>query len=164
MSACTAQGDSGGPLVIKQGSQWIQAGIVSFGEKCAAPNFPGVYASVSQYKNWIDQVITTDQPGFIQFTSSGSNSDLQVTCNNLPPYTTPAPTTAARKLICIFSKLFLIKLPEAYRIMHCAKIDKLFFSFLFSCGVWKRQAQYSYRNRQLFGVSGYVAMDSQPAA
>ncbi|XP_053471939.1 polyserase-2 isoform X1 [Ictalurus furcatus] len=100
----SCQGDSGGPLVIKQGSQWIQAGIVSFGEKCAAPNFPGVYASVSQYKNWIDQVITTNQPGFIQFTSSGSNSDLQVTCNNLPPYTTPAPTTAA-PVVCGSAKL-----------------------------------------------------------
>ncbi|KAF4093039.1 hypothetical protein AMELA_G00027740 [Ameiurus melas] len=91
----SCQGDSGGPLVIKQGSQWIQAGIVSFGEQCALANFPGVYTSVSQYMNWIDQVITTNQPGFIQFTSSGNNGDLQVICNDLSTYTTPAPTTAA---------------------------------------------------------------------
>lgn len=104
MSTYTAQGDSGGPLVIKQGSQWIQAGIVSFGVECALPGFPGVYTRVSEYQSWINQIITTNQPGFIQYTSSGTNSDLQATCTGLPPVTTIAPTTTlARKLIYIFS-------------------------------------------------------------
>lgn len=100
MPACTTQGDSGGPLVVKQGSQWVQAGIVSFGKDCALANFPGVYARVSQYQDWINKVITTNQPGFLTFTSSGTNSDLQVSCPGLPPVTTAAPTSA-RMFICI---------------------------------------------------------------
>ncbi|GAA6066614.1 polyserase-2 isoform X1, partial [Tachysurus ichikawai] len=90
----SCQGDSGGPLVVKQGSQWVQAGIVSFGKDCALANFPGVYARVSQYQDWINKVITTNQPGFLTFTSSGTNSDLQVSCPGLPPVTTAAPTSA----------------------------------------------------------------------
>uniref|UniRef100_A0A3P9MKT6 Peptidase S1 domain-containing protein n=1 Tax=Oryzias latipes TaxID=8090 RepID=A0A3P9MKT6_ORYLA len=49
----SCQGDSGGPLVTKNGTAWIQAGVVSFGNKCALPNFPGVYARVSEYQTWI---------------------------------------------------------------------------------------------------------------
>ncbi|RVE70072.1 hypothetical protein OJAV_G00083720 [Oryzias javanicus] len=49
----SCQGDSGGPLVVKSNTTWIQAGVVSFGKDCALPNFPGVYARVSQYETWI---------------------------------------------------------------------------------------------------------------
>uniref|UniRef100_A0A3Q1J8V5 Peptidase S1 domain-containing protein n=1 Tax=Anabas testudineus TaxID=64144 RepID=A0A3Q1J8V5_ANATE len=72
----SCQGDSGGPMVSKQGSRWIQSGIVSFGEGCALPNFPGVYTRVSQYQSWINSTITSNQPGFITFTSTGNDSDL----------------------------------------------------------------------------------------
>ncbi|KAK1797993.1 hypothetical protein P4O66_000749 [Electrophorus voltai] len=88
-------GDSGGPLVIKQGSIWIQAGIVSFGKDqgCAQANDPGAFTRVSQYQNWINQVITSNQPGFVTYTSSGTNADLNVSCSNLPPATTVVTTT-----------------------------------------------------------------------
>ncbi|XP_041717096.1 serine protease 27-like [Coregonus clupeaformis] len=79
----SCQGDSGGPMVSKQGLVWIQSGVVSFGQGCAAANFPGVYTRVSQYQTWLNSQISTDQPGFVAFSSSGTDSDLNVTCNAL---------------------------------------------------------------------------------
>ncbi|XP_030649802.1 prostasin-like, partial [Chanos chanos] len=70
----SCQGDSGGPMVIKQGTQWIQAGVVSFGRGCAQAGFPGVYARVSEYQSWINSQITTDQPGFVTFTSTSAST------------------------------------------------------------------------------------------
>uniref|UniRef100_A0A668UWX4 Peptidase S1 domain-containing protein n=1 Tax=Oreochromis aureus TaxID=47969 RepID=A0A668UWX4_OREAU len=80
----SCQGDSGGPMVSKQNRRWVQAGIVSFGTGCARPNLPGVYTRVSQYQTWINSQISSNQPGFMTFTSTGTNSDFSVTCTGLP--------------------------------------------------------------------------------
>ncbi|KAJ7990031.1 hypothetical protein DPEC_G00310640 [Dallia pectoralis] len=76
----SCQGDSGGPMVNKLGTRWIQSGIVSFGKSCALANYPGVYTRVSQYQNWINSQITSDPPGYVTFSSSGTDSDISVTC------------------------------------------------------------------------------------
>jgi len=48
-------GDSGGPMVCQQGDKWFQYGVVSWGDGCAKPNYPGLYANVAHYLPWIKQ-------------------------------------------------------------------------------------------------------------
>lgn len=58
----TCQGDSGGPLMVPDGNGGLlHAGIVSFGQGCAWPHFPGVYARTATYADWIEAVIN-DEP------------------------------------------------------------------------------------------------------
>ncbi|GGR01168.1 serine protease [Streptomyces netropsis] len=46
----TCQGDSGGPMFRKDNAgAWIQVGIVSWGQGCARPGYPGVYSEVSTF-------------------------------------------------------------------------------------------------------------------
>ncbi|KAK7879231.1 hypothetical protein WMY93_033990, partial [Mugilogobius chulae] len=91
-SSC--QGDSGGPVVYKATSAWIQFGIVSFGiNGCNRPGYPSVFARVSNYEAWIKSHITENQPGFVSFKSTGTDSDLSVSCTGLPAVTTTPPNT-----------------------------------------------------------------------
>jgi len=46
----TCQGDSGGPMFRKDDTgAYLQVGIVSWGQGCAEPNYPGVYSEVSTF-------------------------------------------------------------------------------------------------------------------
>jgi secreted trypsin-like serine protease len=46
----TCQGDSGGPMTKRDASgAWREIGIVSYGNGCARPNFPGVYGEVQSF-------------------------------------------------------------------------------------------------------------------
>lgn len=51
------EGDSGGPLTISFHGVHFLVGIVSVGNKCGEPDFPGIYTSVAFYRNWIANII-----------------------------------------------------------------------------------------------------------
>ncbi|XP_055417261.1 mastin-like [Bubalus kerabau] len=53
----SCKGDSGGALVCLWKCSWVQVGVVSWGHKCALPDFPGVYTRVTSYMSWIRQYV-----------------------------------------------------------------------------------------------------------
>lgn len=54
----SCSGDSGGPLLVRDGpTGYLLVGVVSFGRGCAEPGYPGVYARLSTYRDWIFQQV-----------------------------------------------------------------------------------------------------------
>lgn len=62
VDAC--QGDSGGPMVVRDSASTFGvrlAGVTSFGEGCARPEYVGIYTRVSQFEEWIVNKMTTGE-------------------------------------------------------------------------------------------------------
>ncbi|PNF43461.1 hypothetical protein B7P43_G10804 [Cryptotermes secundus] len=54
----SCEGDSGGPMVIQRpDKRWLLAGVISWGIGCAEPNQPGVYTRISEFREWINQIL-----------------------------------------------------------------------------------------------------------
>ena len=77
-------GDSGGPIVIKNGNTHTQVGVVSWGDGCARPKKPGVYARVSGAEAWIKDKACALSDHNPSFCGGGG-----------PTPTAPAPTPTA---------------------------------------------------------------------
>ncbi|XP_009892756.1 PREDICTED: chymotrypsin-like protease CTRL-1 [Charadrius vociferus] len=58
VGASSCQGDSGGPLVYQSGNGWTLIGIVSWGNSNCNVRTPAIYTRVSQFRNWINYVIS----------------------------------------------------------------------------------------------------------
>jgi secreted trypsin-like serine protease len=50
-------GDSGGPLFVPSAGGFLHVGIVSTGNDCALPGYPGIYTRTSTYTDWVNAVI-----------------------------------------------------------------------------------------------------------
>jgi len=70
----SCQGDSGGPLIVAGANGPILAGVVSWGYGCGSATYPGMYARVSSFTNWIT-----------------SNSDVSTTPGGTEPPPPPPP-------------------------------------------------------------------------
>jgi len=84
-------GDSGGPLfqVDKDGEigdRPTQVGIVSWGIECANPKYPGVYARVSYYADWIKETVCS-RPEYATKELCGSSKSGKGKSTKSPSYT-----------------------------------------------------------------------------
>ena len=53
------QGDSGGPMSVQrlEDGRYMLSGVISWGIGCAEKNQPGVYTRISDFREWINQIL-----------------------------------------------------------------------------------------------------------
>jgi trypsin len=75
----SCEGDSGGPLVIRSDSGDVQVGVVSWGELCASPKYPGVYCRVSDQYEWIKTNVCGESSAPPSWFECESDSSVKLT-------------------------------------------------------------------------------------
>lgn len=77
----TCQGDSGGPLIVfdTESQSWRQAGITSWGDRCAKPGSYGVYTRIKNYASFISDNICSANKKITPTSLSLSITDLVAT-------------------------------------------------------------------------------------
>lgn len=91
----SCQGDSGGPLIVRDDARqvWVQAGITSYGEGCALPDFPGVYARVSAISDFAlaqatessEPIMVTVEPGEDGIADFANESSIRPQVGEITP-------------------------------------------------------------------------------
>lgn len=81
LDAC--RGDSGGALTVKNGDDWVQVGIVSWGSACGLPNSYGVYSRITEFEGWLARQLGADfQPA--QVVQLAESKRIDVANLNMP--------------------------------------------------------------------------------
>lgn len=84
----TCQGDSGGPLMIRgRNGQWVDAGIVSWGDGCGTGAKPGIYTRVSRMRQWIQSYLWPDFAAWESAAGIGPNAGPDVDGDGVTQWT-----------------------------------------------------------------------------
>ena len=90
----SCQGDSGGPLVVRDGDEWVQVGVVSWGAGCAKPGKYGVYTNTGSFAEWVNE--TTGRELVV---SGGAAETEDPSPGTASEDTVPAPPRGDRALL-----------------------------------------------------------------
>jgi secreted trypsin-like serine protease len=92
----TCQGDSGGPLMVPRGSEYVLAGITSWGYACADARYPGVYTRIgtAALNSWIRERIPTAAIASAPATPKPGDT-VQLTSSAIKPASQPGTATTS---------------------------------------------------------------------